>query len=132
MAKGKTAREGKHVVILEIRTYRLKSGTRADFLRIMREECLPLLANDGIRVVGSGGSLVLEDGREEAFLLRAFSSLADHQLQEERFYGSEEWLVGPREAVLSRIVDYHSVVVEVLEEAVLALQAALSQSVKSA
>ncbi|MFI7104762.1 hypothetical protein ACIBK9_00485 [Nonomuraea sp. NPDC050227] len=51
-------------MILEIRTYRLKPGTRADFLQIMHEEALPLLAKAGIDVVSSGASLVDEDGHE--------------------------------------------------------------------
>ncbi len=119
-------------MILEIRTYRLKPGDGEEFVRIMREECLPLLARCGVRVVGCGGSLVHEDGREEAFLLRAFSSLAEHQVQEERFYSSEQWRQGPRDAVLSRLIDYHSVVVDVPEGAVVALEAALSPSTGAA
>lgn len=115
-------------MILEIRTYRLKPGTGRMFVRVMREECVPLLARFGIRVVGCGASVVAEDGREEAFLIRAFPSLHDHSVQEEQFYASEEWRCGPRDAILSRLIDYHSVVFEVSEEAVLQLEAALSST----
>ncbi|MFB9237702.1 NIPSNAP family protein [Plantactinospora siamensis] len=109
-------------MILEIRTYRLKPGTRDEFVRVMREESLPLLAAAGIRVVDCGASLVAEDGNEEAYLIRAFPSLAAHREQEDRFYGSDAWRDGPRSAILSRIESYHTVVIEVSEQAVQALQ----------
>jgi hypothetical protein len=108
-------------MILEIRTYRLKPGTRDEFVRVMREESLPLLEKVGVAVVDCGASLVDEDGFEEAFLIRAFASVEERDRQEEAFYGSEEWRNGPREAIVSRIETYHTIVVEAAEEAVAAL-----------
>jgi hypothetical protein len=105
-------------MILEIRTYRLKPGSGDEFVRVMREESRPLLARFGIDVVDCGRSLVAEDGAEEAYLIRAFPSLDARDEQEERFYGSEEWRTGPREAVLSRIESYHTIVLDVPDEAV--------------
>src|SRR5690606_15311519 len=70
-------------VILEIRTYRLKPGTTEEFVRLMREESMPLLEKFGIRVVRYGASLAAEDGNEEAYLIRAFTSLEAHREQEE-------------------------------------------------
>jgi hypothetical protein len=109
-------------VILEIRTYRLKPGTGEEFVRVMREEARPLLAEFGIDVVDGGLSLVAEGGAEEAYLIRAFPSLDARDEQEERFYGSEAWRSGPRDAVLSRIETYHTVVLEVPDHAVAALR----------
>jgi hypothetical protein len=109
-------------VILEIRTYRLKPGTGDEFVRLMREESVPLLAKFGIRVVDCGASLVAEDGHEEAYLIRAFASLEAHREQEETFYGSAAWRLGPREAIVTRIESYHTIVLEASEETVLALQ----------
>ncbi|KZB80754.1 NIPSNAP family containing protein [Amycolatopsis regifaucium] len=108
-------------MILEFRTYRLKPGTSEDFLRVMREVCLPLLESAGLRVVDCGRSLVAEDGQEEAYLIRAFASLEAHERQEREFYGSEAWLNGPREEIVSRIENYHSIVIETSEAAVEAL-----------
>lgn len=110
-------------MILEIRTYRLKPGTRDDFVRLMRTEAVPLLERFGIQVVGAGASVVTEDGHEEAYLMRAFPSLAVRDDQEEEFYGSDAWRSGPREGILSAIENYHTVVVEVTGEAVAALRA---------
>jgi hypothetical protein len=100
-------------MILEIRTYRLKPSTRDEFVRIMRTEAMPLLAKYGINVIGSGSSLVDEDGTEEAYLIRSFTSLAERTDRETAFYGSEEWRQGPREAIVSRIESYHTIVIEV-------------------
>jgi hypothetical protein len=100
-------------MIVEIRTYRLHPGTATDFVRVMRDESLPLLASAGIRVLAAGESLVAEDGHEEAYLVRAFDSLADRDRREADFYGSGAWRNGPREAIVTRIVQYHTVVLEV-------------------
>ena len=109
-------------VILEIRTYRLKPGTRDEFVRLMREESVPLLEQAGIQMVDCGASLEAEDGHEEAYLIRAFESLAARREQEERFYSSDAWRLGPRDAILSRIDSYHTIVLEASEQLVQALQ----------
>jgi hypothetical protein len=99
-------------MILEIRTYRLKPGTRDEFVRVMREEARPLLEKHGLVVVDCGPSLVDEDGYEEAYLIRAFPSLDVRDEQEKAFYGSGDWLKGPREAIVSRIESYHTIVLD--------------------
>jgi hypothetical protein len=106
---------------LEIRTYRLRPGTRATFVRVMREEGLPLLASFGIRVLDCGPSAVDEDGHEEAYLIRAFASIEQREEQESACYGSEAWRTGPREAIVGPIENYHTVVLEVPDAAVAAL-----------
>ena len=105
-------------MILEIRTYRLHSGTREEFLRAMTEEAIPLLVKAGIDVVAAGPSLYSEDGHEEAFLMRAFASLEQLEAQEDAFYSSAAWLEGPREAIVTPIVQYHSIAVETPAEVV--------------
>lgn len=102
-------------MIIEIRTYRLHPGTSAEFVRVMREDCLPLLATAGIRVLAAGGSIVAEEGHEEAYLVRAFDSLEERDRQEMEFYGSDAWRSGPREAIVSRIEQYHTIVLQASE-----------------
>jgi len=109
------------MAILEIRTYRLGPGTRDEFVRVMRTEALPLLAKFGIRVLDCGPSLTDEDGNEEAFLMRGFSSLEQRAEQEDRFYSSSAWREGPREAILDPIENFHTIVMEVPESALAAL-----------
>lgn len=105
-------------MILEIRTYRLKPGTRDEFVRLMREVAVPMLTRAGIDTVRCGPSLVDEDGNEEAYLIRAFENLEALERQETEFYGSDEWRSGPRAAILDRIAGYHSVVLTVTPEAI--------------
>ncbi|GAA0924334.1 NIPSNAP family protein [Virgisporangium aurantiacum] len=97
-------------MFLEIRTYRLRPGTSSEFVRVMRDEAVPLLTGFGIEVVACGASLVAEEGHEEAYLIRRFPSLAARDEQEEAFYASEAWHSGPREAIVSRIDNFHTVV----------------------
>ncbi|WP_026212592.1 NIPSNAP family protein [Longispora albida] len=106
-------------MIMEIRTYRLKPGTRDEFLRVMLEESVPLLTAHGIDVIAAGASLTEPD---DAYLIRAFASLEAHQEQEETFYASQPWLTGPREAIVSRIDTYHTIVIETTKEAAEALR----------
>jgi hypothetical protein len=99
-------------VILEVRTYRLTPGSDAEFTRLFRDQALPLLADMGTRVVAFGLSLASDEGRRDAYLIRAFASMEDRERQENQFYGSRAWREGPREAILSVIQDYHTVVLE--------------------
>lgn len=108
-------------VVLEIRTYRLQPGTRAEFHRVVAEEAVPLLASFGISVVRYGPSEEDEEGVEEYVLIRAFASVEVRGEQEERFYGSREWHEGPRAGILGPIVGYHTVVLTVSASAVDAL-----------
>ncbi|WP_448811918.1 NIPSNAP family protein [Agromyces bauzanensis] len=107
-------------MIVEIRTYRLKPGERDEFVRVMLQESVPLLRSFGIRVVAAGGSLIDQD--EAAFLIRAFGSRTEHEEQEAAFYRSEPWVVGPREAIVSRIESSHNVLIELSEDQVAALE----------
>lgn len=107
--------------ILEIRTYRLRPGTREQFDRVAVGEARPLLVEFGIDVVRASPSEADEDGVEEYVLIRSFDSLADRDEKEHAFYGSQQWADGPREGILSRIEHYHTIVLTVPESAVDAL-----------
>ncbi len=109
-------------MILAIRTFRLRPGTREEFLRLTRDMSLPMLEEHGIRVVDWGPSLIDQDAAEEAYVMRAFPSLEAHRQQDEAFYGSAEWRNGPREEILSLVESYHTIVIEATAEAVDALQ----------
>jgi hypothetical protein len=103
-------------VILEVRTYHLKPGATDEFVRLMRNHAIGLLETFGIRVVSCGASLVTEDGRRDAFLIRAFDSVDERDEKEQLFYGSDAWRYGPRESILSLIESYHTVVLELPPE----------------
>ncbi len=94
--------------VLDVRTYKLVPGGRAEFDRIFREGALPMLRRSGISVVGYGPSIVDEDGY---FLMRAFASPAQREEQLGSFYGSDEWRESYEDAVMALIDDYHTIVV---------------------
>lgn len=94
---------------VEIRSYNLKPGTRAEFHRLFLEEALPMLKRWNVDVVAYGSSLHDEDSY---YLMRRFDSFAHREESENAFYGSDEWRKGPREAIVSLIKNYTEVVLE--------------------
>ena len=88
---------------VEIRAYRLKPGTRADFHVAAVERALPMVRAYGMDVVAHGPVPNDENGY---FLVRSFADLAELTAQEDGFYGSQAWRDGPREALMSRIETY--------------------------
>lgn len=97
---------------IEIRSYTLKPGTRAEFHRLFLEEAMPLLKHFNVDVVGYGPSLHDDNSY---YLMRRFDSLAHRDQMEDAFYGSDEWRKGPREAVLACIETYTEFVFELDE-----------------
>ena len=59
-------------------------------------------------VVAYGPSL---HDKDSYFLMRAFEGIDQRQKAEDAFYGSEEWIKGPRERVLADIDSYTTIVV---------------------
>jgi hypothetical protein len=104
---------------VEVRSYNLKPGTRAEFQRLFIEEAFPLLQHWGVDVVTYGPSLHDENSY---YLMRRFDSLADRERSEESFYGSDEWRKGPREAVLACIENYTEFVIELDDATVMGLR----------
>lgn len=111
-----------HMPVLEIRTYRLKPGMRESFHRLLNDEILSLLVDTGIRVVRFGPSLHDDNSY---LLVRAFPSLADRTEQEDRFYGSREWLDRYDERVMAMIDTWNTVVIDVDRSAATALSGPL-------
>ena len=95
------------MAILEIRSYRLRPGTTAEFHRLFVEESAPMLERWGVDVAAFGPSL---DEEDSYVLIRRYPSLEELQRSQDAFYGSDEWRQGPREAILALIESYISVV----------------------
>ena len=110
--------EAEVTLIIEIRSYVLKHGTREKLHALLDTEILPLLRDAGIKVVRYGPSLHDENSY---VLIRAFESLGQLREQEDRFYGSDVWRTGYREMVLGMIESWQDIVIEVDESALTAL-----------
>lgn len=93
--------------VVEIRTYNLKPGTRTEFQKIFLEQALPLLGKWQMDVVAYGPSLHDENS---FFLARAYLNLNHRKQSQDAFYGSEDWVRGPREAALALVENYTTVV----------------------
>jgi hypothetical protein len=93
--------------VIEIRTYTLKPGTRDAFHKLLVEQSMPMARRWGFSILGYGPSLQ-EDS--SYYLIRAYNSLEERQKQEDAFYGSDEWKKGPREAIVSKILYYTTVI----------------------
>ena len=94
--------------IVEIRSYNLKPGTRDTFHQLAERDAIPMLKRWKIDVVAYGPSL---HDANSYFLIRSFDSIEARQRSEDAFYGSDEWIKGPRQAVLACIESYTTVVV---------------------
>ena len=103
---------------VEIRSYNLKPGTRAEFHRVASAE-IPMLKRWGVDVVTFGPS---PHDSDTYYLIRAYQSLADRQASQDAFYGSAEWRDGPRAAMVAPIVSYTSIVIEMEPQVVDALR----------
>ena len=101
--------------LVEIRSYNLKPGTRAEFHRLVVENSLPMLSRWNVDVVAHGPSLHDDDSY---FLIRAYASLEDRQRSQDAFYGSDEWRRGPRQAIVDCIESDVSVVIEMHPDAI--------------
>jgi len=94
---------------VEIRSYNLKPGSRAEFARIASMQVMPMLARRGTDVVRHGPSAHDEN---TYFLIRVYASLEDRQQRQDAFYGSDEWIRGPRASILELIENFTSLVLE--------------------
>jgi cytosine/adenosine deaminase-related metal-dependent hydrolase len=108
-------------MILELRVYTLKNGTRDEFQRRAEREIVPMLRRHGITVVAARPSL----HDENSFcLIRAFQSVEQRERQLADFYGSAEWLSRHEAAVMAMIDQYSTCVIEADKAAVDELAAA--------
>lgn len=111
-------------LVVEIRSYELRAGSRPEFHRLVTEEVLPMLERWEVDVVAYGPSLHNQEGY---FLMRAYADLTDRECGQDAFYGSGEWRDGPRSAVLELIEGYSTVVLRMSATAVAALREGLDR-----
>lgn len=92
---------------LEIRSYKLRPGTRERFDTLFRTGALPMLRRHGITVVDFGPSLHDADGY---YLMRAYPSLEHRTKVLDAFYGSKEWMENYDADIMAMIDTYTTVV----------------------
>jgi hypothetical protein len=75
-------------MIVEVRSYRIKPGHRAEFIQFFEKRCVPALRSHGMRVVGP--FLDLENPNKFVWL-RMFPSLEERERMKSDFYEGEIW-----------------------------------------
>ena len=94
-------------MIIEMRTYRTKSGRRSEFLEIFRRRCIPAHAAIGMKILGP--FLSVEDD-DTFFFMRGFPDLPSREPMKAKFYEGELW-TGELERVLMPMLEKYEVVV---------------------
>ncbi len=96
-------------MITEIRIYKLKSGRSGEFGKLFTEQSLPMLRRWKVNVVDYGISLIDPDS---FYLVRGYENTEHRKQSQDAFYGSEEWVKGPEQAIMDCIESYNTAVVE--------------------
>ena len=96
-------------MIIEMRTYRLKPGVRAEFLEIFRTRSMPAHREIGMKILGPYPSI---EDPDVFFFMRAFPDLARREPMKARFYEGELWKRELEAKLMPMIEKYDVVLVE--------------------
>jgi hypothetical protein len=95
-------------MITEIRIYKLKVNTAAEFNKAFTEQSLPMMKRWNVYVVDYGFSLIDADS---FYLIRNYKNLEQRKESQDAFYGSSEWINGPEKIIMGCIDTYNTSVV---------------------
>jgi NIPSNAP len=93
-------------MIVEVRSYRIKPGRRAEFIRLFETRAVPALRSHGMKVLGP---LLDVENPNKFVWLRAFPSLEDRDRLKEAFYEGELWK-NELEAIAMPMLDSYDVI----------------------
>ena len=92
-------------MIIEVRTYRIKPGHRAEFIRLFETRSVPAMRGHGMHVLGP--LLDVENPHRFVFL-RSFPTLEQREPMKDAFYGSDLW-TKELEGILMPLIDSYDV-----------------------
>ena len=93
-------------MIIEMRTYKTRPGSRSRFLEIFRSKSMPAHAQIGMKILGP--FLSVEDP-DTFFFMRGFPDIASREPMKEKFYEGELWK-GELENILMPMLEKYEVV----------------------
>jgi hypothetical protein len=96
-------------MIIEMRTYKLKPGKRAEFLEIFRCKSMSAHAQIGMRILGPW--LSIEDP-DTFFFMRAFPDLASREPMKAKFYEGVLWKSELEQVLMPMIEKFDVVLVD--------------------
>lgn len=92
-------------MIIEVRTYRIKPGRRAEFIRLFETRSVPAMREHGMQVLGP---LLDVENPQRFVFLRSFPSLEEREPIKESFYGGDLWK-HELEAIMMPLIDSYDV-----------------------
>jgi hypothetical protein len=96
-------------LIIEMRTYKTKSGCRAEFLKIFRGKSVPAHEEIGMKILGP--FLSVEDP-DVFFFMRGFPDLASREPMKAKFYEGNLWKSELENVLMPMLEKYDVVLVE--------------------
>jgi hypothetical protein len=93
-------------MIVEVRSYRIKPGRRAEFIRLFETRAVPALKAHGMEVTGP--FLDVENPNKFVWL-RSFPSLGERDRMKEAFYEGDLWK-NELEAIAMPMLDSYDVI----------------------
>lgn len=96
-------------MVIEMRTYKIKPGKRAQFLEIFRSKSIPAHTEIGMKILGP--FLSIEDP-DTFFFMRGFPDISSREPMKAKFYEGELWKSELENVLLPMIEKYDVVVVE--------------------
>lgn len=96
-------------MIVEMRTYKTRTGCRSRFVEIFRAKSMPAHAGIGMKILGP--FLSVEDP-DTFFFMRAFPDLASREPLKPKFYEGELWKQELEKVLMPMLEKYEVVLVE--------------------
>jgi heme-degrading monooxygenase HmoA len=93
-------------MIIEMRTYKIKPGKRAEFVEVFRSRSIPAHDEIGMKILGP--FLSIEDS-DTFFFMRGFPDLASREPMKAKFYEGELWK-NELESILMPMIEKYEVV----------------------
>jgi hypothetical protein len=93
-------------MIIEMRTYKTKPGSRSRFLEIFRSKSIPAHAQIGMKILGP---LLSVEDPDSFFFMRGFPDIASREPMKAKFYEGELWK-GELENILMPMLEKYEVV----------------------
>ena len=96
-------------MIIEMRTYKIKPGHRAEFLEIFESKSIPAHKEIGMKILGP--YLSIEDP-DTFFFMRAFPNLESRDPMKAKFYEGELWKRELEQKLMPMIEKFDVVLIE--------------------
>ncbi|HWR17933.1 MAG TPA: NIPSNAP family protein [Terriglobales bacterium] len=96
-------------MIIEMRTYKTKSGKRAEFLDVFRTKSRPAHDEIGMKILGP--FLSVEDP-DVFFFMRGFPDLSSREPMKAKFYEGELWKNELEQVLMPMLEKYEVVLVD--------------------